>query len=324
MMGACAATEVAENPGLQGKDLRPTFQLEAALAHSNGDAPGRLDGRSRHARLQDAGLSEMADDGICLSMHQPWASLLVYGIKMHEGRVWSSAHRGRLWIAAASKVPPGRACRGPLRVFFPPPHLPCCGACSLHQKKRFGAWKSTTAGSTAATCPSRPSIQPPACWVREAGRWVAALFPRLAFGDAAFCPGGRRPAGRLRGCGRRAAAGGVPHAVPARGFGEPVCVRLQEPASAACSLSGQGTFLPCGRQASTLPPPDGACGSLARSAMLCAASVQGQHKLWKLQRSMHDAAKKGLRRVDMTWAEGLAAAAPAADGASESDDDRME
>ena len=48
---------------------------------------------------------EMSDDGMCLSMHQPWASLLVMGIKIHEGRTWYSQHRGRLWIHAGSKVP---------------------------------------------------------------------------------------------------------------------------------------------------------------------------------------------------------------------------
>ncbi len=68
----------------------------------------------------------MSDDGNCLSMHQPYASLLVSsdsvahkgdsffpyscplqvcGIKRDEGRTWYSNVRGRLWIHAASKVP---------------------------------------------------------------------------------------------------------------------------------------------------------------------------------------------------------------------------
>ena len=51
-------------------------------------------------RVQDRELMEMSDDGMCLSMHQPWASLLVMGIKIHEGRTWYSQHRGRLWIHA--------------------------------------------------------------------------------------------------------------------------------------------------------------------------------------------------------------------------------
>lgn len=45
------------------------------------------------------------DEGMCLSMHQPWASLLVHGIKTHEGREWSTNYRGRLWIHAASASP---------------------------------------------------------------------------------------------------------------------------------------------------------------------------------------------------------------------------
>ncbi|MFT7814382.1 activating signal cointegrator 1 isoform X2 [Arapaima gigas] len=56
-------------------------------------------------RLQDPELQEMADGGWCLSMHQPWATLLVKGIKRVEGRTWYTPHRGRLWIAAAAKRP---------------------------------------------------------------------------------------------------------------------------------------------------------------------------------------------------------------------------
>ncbi|GAA0143101.1 transcription cofactor [Lithospermum erythrorhizon] len=41
----------------------------------------------------------------CLTMHQPWASLLVYGIKRIEGRSWPAPLTGRLWIHAAGKVP---------------------------------------------------------------------------------------------------------------------------------------------------------------------------------------------------------------------------
>ncbi|GER41581.1 activating signal cointegrator-related family protein [Striga asiatica] len=41
----------------------------------------------------------------CLTLHQPWASLLVYGIKRIEGRSWPAPIRGRLWIHAAGKIP---------------------------------------------------------------------------------------------------------------------------------------------------------------------------------------------------------------------------
>uniref|UniRef100_A0A7N6F7L3 ASCH domain-containing protein n=1 Tax=Anabas testudineus TaxID=64144 RepID=A0A7N6F7L3_ANATE len=63
------------------------------------------DAERNRLRLQDKELQEMSDGGWCLSMHQPWASLLVKGIKRVEGRTWYTSHRGRLWIAAAAKKP---------------------------------------------------------------------------------------------------------------------------------------------------------------------------------------------------------------------------
>lgn len=56
-------------------------------------------------RVQDTEIQEICDTGKCLSMHQPWASLLIEGIKLHEGRTWYHSHRGRLWIAATAKPP---------------------------------------------------------------------------------------------------------------------------------------------------------------------------------------------------------------------------
>ena len=38
-------------------------------------------------------------------MHQPWASLLIHGIKRIEGRTWYTTHRGRLWIASTAQTP---------------------------------------------------------------------------------------------------------------------------------------------------------------------------------------------------------------------------
>ncbi len=40
-----------------------------------------------------------------LSVRQPYAQLLVRGIKRFEARTWSSTFRGRLWIHASSKAP---------------------------------------------------------------------------------------------------------------------------------------------------------------------------------------------------------------------------
>ena len=87
-------------------------------------------------RVQDRELQEMRDEGMCLSMHQPYATLLVAGIKVHEGRTWYSTHRGRLWIAAAAKIPQQddihqledryRALLGKENIAFPHHYPPGC------------------------------------------------------------------------------------------------------------------------------------------------------------------------------------------------------
>lgn len=94
---------------------------------ANPEAPStwghRLGGRVQHdAQLEDVtvpgldysedeeeekevknGWDNSSDKGVCLSMHQPWASLLVYGLKRFEGRGWNTKYRGRLWIASTSQ-----------------------------------------------------------------------------------------------------------------------------------------------------------------------------------------------------------------------------
>ncbi|XP_052829197.1 activating signal cointegrator 1 isoform X2 [Octopus bimaculoides] len=62
-------------------------------------------GKRSSIRLQDREIQEMRDEGYCLSMHQPYASLLIAGIKLHEGRTWYTSHRGKLWIASTAKPP---------------------------------------------------------------------------------------------------------------------------------------------------------------------------------------------------------------------------
>ncbi|RZC41582.1 activating signal cointegrator 1 [Asbolus verrucosus] len=58
-----------------------------------------------YGKVYDEDVIASSDHGVCLSMHQPYASLLMAGVKKHEGRTWKTNHRGRLWIAAAAKVP---------------------------------------------------------------------------------------------------------------------------------------------------------------------------------------------------------------------------
>lgn len=111
-------------PGINAPLLQfdPSVEMQGyANAVTNGGNP------SAHApRVQDSELQQMSDSGRCLSMHQPWASLLVEGIKMHEGRTWYSSHRGRLWIASTVKpADPDitRALENQYRVLYPETEL---------------------------------------------------------------------------------------------------------------------------------------------------------------------------------------------------------
>ncbi|XP_026847084.1 activating signal cointegrator 1 [Drosophila persimilis] len=84
----------------------PVYRPSKELKNWPAAAPAGTDNLERiYNRVQDKELLEMQDMRQCMSMHQPWASLLVAGIKKHEGRVWYSEHRGRLWIASTAKEP---------------------------------------------------------------------------------------------------------------------------------------------------------------------------------------------------------------------------
>uniref|UniRef100_U5EU27 Putative regulation of transcription n=1 Tax=Corethrella appendiculata TaxID=1370023 RepID=U5EU27_9DIPT len=85
------------HPGIVGDP--PIF--DEMIKSQNENHAKNLD--CKYNRVQDKEFLEMSDMRHCLSMHQPWASLLIAGIKRHEGRTWYSSHRGRLWIAATAK-----------------------------------------------------------------------------------------------------------------------------------------------------------------------------------------------------------------------------
>ncbi|XP_054128926.1 activating signal cointegrator 1 [Melozone crissalis] len=121
-MSCGALSEPARSPGAEmtpnsGVLVNPRLLQPAPLwvdqtgllpprkaAHST-EAGGECSSERSRLRIQDRELQEISDDGWCLSLHQPWASLLVRGIKRVEGRTWYTSHRGRLWIAATAKRP---------------------------------------------------------------------------------------------------------------------------------------------------------------------------------------------------------------------------
>ncbi|KEP66753.1 UNVERIFIED_CONTAM: zinc finger motif, C2HC5-type protein [Hammondia hammondi] len=62
-------------------------------------------------------LEDAQDEGLCLTVRQPFASLIVLGFKAKEGRNWPCAHRGRMWIHAAA-TPPNPATIEAARRFY--------------------------------------------------------------------------------------------------------------------------------------------------------------------------------------------------------------
>ncbi|ETO31307.1 hypothetical protein RFI_05811 [Reticulomyxa filosa] len=68
----------AQNIGLAMSDIVPTKKRRKRGATSST--------RSKY-------YGNEKDEGVCLSMHQPWASLLVCGIKRIEGRSWNTQNR---------------------------------------------------------------------------------------------------------------------------------------------------------------------------------------------------------------------------------------
>mmetsp|Transcript_65073 Transcript_65073/g.121252 ORF Transcript_65073/g.121252 Transcript_65073/m.121252 type:complete len:627 (+) Transcript_65073:64-1944(+) len=87
--------EAKEDSRVQDELLTVT---EGAFAQDKAPA-GRL------LPVEESPYLDSNDTGQCLSMWQPWASLLIHGFKRAEGRSWPSKHRGRLWIHAASRQP---------------------------------------------------------------------------------------------------------------------------------------------------------------------------------------------------------------------------
>ncbi|CAM6119212.1 unnamed protein product [Calypogeia fissa] len=117
-------------------------------------------------------------ENCCITLHQPWASLLVYGIKRIEGRYWSCPMRGRLWIHAASKIPENEtvlameefyrdayALDGVTDIVFPK-HYPtsvllgCVDVVGCLYKEEVEKWDAVSAGV-------RMEAQTEFCWLCE-------------------------------------------------------------------------------------------------------------------------------------------------------------
>ena len=98
---------------LKRKELRVCLECCAAIAAQkavekasagNGDSVTSFEPPAQLFKPLYGVEADKADQMTCLTMHQPWASLLVYGIKRAEGRGWTTGFRGRLWIHAGIAV----------------------------------------------------------------------------------------------------------------------------------------------------------------------------------------------------------------------------
>ena len=65
---------------------------------------GRQGGRGRHSGAKQPSSSSSVPCTV-LTLHQPLASMLAYGLQRLDGRTWSTKFRGPLWIHAAAKQP---------------------------------------------------------------------------------------------------------------------------------------------------------------------------------------------------------------------------
>uniref|UniRef100_T1IV94 ASCH domain-containing protein n=1 Tax=Strigamia maritima TaxID=126957 RepID=T1IV94_STRMM len=83
--------------------FRPLFQYKTPSNKTSLPKDSDVVVKPNSLRIQDRQLQEMSDEGMCLSVRQPYASLLVAGLKTHEGREWYTAHRGRLWIVSGNR-----------------------------------------------------------------------------------------------------------------------------------------------------------------------------------------------------------------------------
>jgi activating signal cointegrator 1 len=102
------------HPGIEG----PAPVFDDSVVDKTAKKAGFVTGYDgTYSKVQDKEFLEMADQRNCISMHQPWASLLVEGIKQHEGRTWYTPVRGRLWIASTQK-PADPALVGQMENFY--------------------------------------------------------------------------------------------------------------------------------------------------------------------------------------------------------------
>ncbi|PFH35661.1 hypothetical protein BESB_053120 [Besnoitia besnoiti] len=107
-------------------DCRRGEETASSHADRSSVSCAREDAERQHCRGEEESEEDAArqkahedahDEGLCLTVRQPFASLIVAGFKTKEGRDWPLKHRGRLWIHAASTPPDPDVVAGARRFY---------------------------------------------------------------------------------------------------------------------------------------------------------------------------------------------------------------
>ncbi|CAD7946750.1 unnamed protein product [Amoebophrya sp. A25] len=111
---------VAASGALRNHLKKYAAEADTSTAGGAGDVTGAMGETADPAAVDPLKASQLfpaptplftdgVDSGKCLTLHQPWASLIVYGFKRAEGRPWNvdgknkTFNRGRVWIHAAAQ-----------------------------------------------------------------------------------------------------------------------------------------------------------------------------------------------------------------------------
>ena len=101
-LAGTAGTRRTANEASRPAAMMPAAWLDRAAARHRAGRVERVQNEYEDETVENVVGAKDGDAGMCLSMWQPWGSLLVAGIKVAEGRSWPTSHRGRLWIASTA------------------------------------------------------------------------------------------------------------------------------------------------------------------------------------------------------------------------------
>lgn len=124
------------------------------------------------------------EENLVLSMHQPWASLLVQNVKHVEGRSWQTPYRGWVWIASTGTVADAREVDDVLQMYKSLRGSHCLEGLSYPTSRLLGCAfledVLTTEQYHQSTDPSVYESEAPFVWVFRPDRWIIHDPPKIS------------------------------------------------------------------------------------------------------------------------------------------------